>query len=102
MGRGTGIYVMDKRTVGDPELLDALYATCEAKGIPYQRQLGGGTDASIVQRSGLGAKATTIGAPTRYMHSTVQMCDMRDVEATIALLSAFPKRAADLIPADWR
>ena len=102
MGGGTGIYVMDKRTVGDPELLDALYATCEEKGIPYQRQLGGGTDASIVQRSGLGAKATTIGAPTRYMHSTVQMCDMRDVEATIALLASFPERAADLIPEDWR
>ncbi len=102
MGGGTGIYVMDKRTIGDPELLRALYATCETHGIPYQRQLGGGTDASIVQRTGLGAKATTIGAPTRYMHSTVQMCDMRDVEATIALLAAFPQHAADLIPPDWR
>ncbi len=102
MGGGTGIYIMDKRTIGDPELLEALYATCQEKGIPYQRQLGGGTDASIVQRSGLGAKVTTVGAPTRYMHSTVQMCDMRDVEATIALLAAFPERAAELIPADWR
>lgn len=102
MGGGTGIYVMDNRTIGDPELLNALYATCEDNGIPYQRQLGGGTDASVVQRSGLGAKATTIGAPTRYMHSTVQMCDLRDVEATIALLAGFPERAADLIPDDWR
>mgnify|MGYP006303293291 CR=1 FL=1 len=92
MGGGTGIYVMDKRTIGDPELLDALYATCEQHGI----------DASIAQRTGLGAKATTIGAPTRYIHSTVQMCDMKDIEATVALLAAFPARAADLIPADWR
>lgn len=99
---GEGIYIMDTRTMGDSDLLAGLISTCEKHEIPYHRNLGGGTDASIAQRTGFGAKATTIGAPTRYMHSTVQMCHMRDVEATIDLPAVFARYAADVLPADWR
>ncbi len=102
LGAGTGIYVMDNRTIGNPGLLKGLYATCEAHGIPYQRNLGGGTDASEVQRRNLGAWSTTIGAPTRYMHSTVQLCHLSDVEATVSLLEHFPRHAAAVLPPDWR
>ncbi len=102
LGAGTGIYLMDNRTIGTPELVRGLIDTCERHGIPYQRNLGGGTDASEIQRAGHGAWATTIGAPTRYMHSTVQLCHLDDVEATIALLAAFPAVAGGLLPADWR
>ena len=102
LGQGTGIYLMDNRTIGTPRLVRGLIDTCERHGIAYQRNLGGGTDASEIQRHGLGAWATTIGAPVRYMHSTVQLCHADDVEATIALLVAFAGEAADLLPADWR
>lgn len=102
LGGGTGIYLMDNRTIGNPELVRALISTCEANGIAFQRNLGGGTDASEIQRRGLGAWATTIGAPTRYMHSTVQLCHLNDIKATVALLAAFPHDAADMLPADWR
>ena len=102
LGKGTGIYIMDNRTIGTPGLVRGLIETCEDHGIPYQRNLGGGTDASAVQRAGRGAWATTIGAPTRYMHSTVQLCHLDDIEATIALLSTFPSRAASILPGDWQ
>lgn len=102
LGHGTGIYLMDNRTIGTPRLVRGLIDTCERHGIAYQRNLGGGTDASEIQRHGLGAWATTIGAPVRYMHSTVQLCHADDVEATIALLVAFADEAAALLPADWR
>jgi len=102
LGSGTGIYLMDNRTIGTPQLVRGLIDTCERHGIPYQRNLGGGTDASEIQRHGLGAWATTIGAPTRYMHSTVQLAHRADVEATVALLVAFAGEAAGLLPADWR
>lgn len=102
LGGGTGIYLIDNRTIGNPRLVRALMETCEQEGIAYQRNIGGGTDASVIQRSGLGALSTTIGAPTRYMHSTVQLCHLDDIEATIQLLSAFSYRADKLLPADWR
>jgi tetrahedral aminopeptidase len=101
LGEGTGIYLMDNRTIGSPELVRALMTTCERRGIAYQRNLGGGTDASEIQRRGLGAWATTIGAPIRYMHSTVQLCHLKDVESTIALLGAFPEDVSQVLPPDW-
>lgn len=102
LGHGTGIYLIDNRTIGTPGLVRALMDVCEQHGVPYQRNLGGATDASEIQRRNLGAWATTIGAPTRYMHSTVQLCHLADVEATIALLAHFPTHAAGILPADWR
>ena len=63
---------------------------------PFQRNVGGGTDASALQRTGVGALATTIGAPVRYMHSTVQLCHADDIEATIRLLVVFLEHAHEL------
>ncbi|MBX3141438.1 MAG: hypothetical protein KF875_11845 [Trueperaceae bacterium] len=102
LGEGTGIYLVDNRTIGNPGLIAGLLATCERHGIACQRNLGGATDASEIQRRNLGAWATTIGAPTRYMHSTVQLCHLDDVEATVRLLAHFPSHAAGILPADWR
>jgi endoglucanase len=102
IGGGTGIYLMDSRTIGDRDLLRGLMETCEKHNIPYQRNIGGGTDASAVQRAGLGAKATTIGAPTRYMHSTVQMCHVRDIQATADLLVEFARYAHEILPDTWK
>jgi len=89
MGAGTGIYVMDRLTISDRKLVSFLLQIAEKAGIKTQINLGGGTDASIIQRHRTGARVCTIGAPTRYMHSTVQMCSLEDIESTIELLVAF-------------
>jgi putative aminopeptidase FrvX len=89
MGAGTGIYVMDNLTISDRKLFQFLLQLAQKEGIKTQINLGGGTDASIIQRHRTGARVCTIGAPTRYMHSTVQMCSVEDIESTIELLVAF-------------
>jgi len=96
MGEGTGIYIMDRLTIGNRRLVKFLFELCEAHGIRYQRNIGGGTDASAIQRTRLGAWTTTVGAPTRYMHSTVQMAHADDIEATVALLKTFLEHAHEL------
>lgn len=101
LGKGTGIYIMDKRTIGNPGLIRSMVRACEENNIPYQRNLGGATDASAIQRAGKGAWATTIGAPTRYMHSTVQLCHLTDIEATTALLAAYPAYVREALPEGW-
>ena len=93
MGAGTGIYVIDSRTISDRRLVRFLVQLAKERGIPYQMNLGGGTDASIIQRHRTGARVCTIGPPTRYMHSTAQLCAKADIEATIALLVAFIENA---------
>jgi endoglucanase len=95
-GAGTGVYVMDSRTIGSPGLVSFLLDLGEREDIPCQRNIGGGTDASIIQRSRSGALATTVGAPVRYMHSTVQLCHTRDIAATVALLKSFLEHAHEL------
>ena len=89
MGEGTGIYVMDRLTISDRKLVRFLMQLAQKQGIKTQINLGGGTDASIIQRHRTGARVCTIGAPTRYMHSTAQMCSLEDIESTIELLVAF-------------
>jgi len=93
MGAGTGIYVMDNRTISDRKLVNFLLQLAQKEKIKTQINLGGGTDASIIQRHRTGARVCTIGAPTRYMHSTVQMCSVEDIENTIELLVAFLQNA---------
>ncbi len=93
MGAGTGIYIMDSRTISDRKLVRFLVQLAEENGIKYQMNLGGGTDASIIQRHRTGARVCTIGPPTRYMHSTAQLCSKEDIESTIQLLVAFLETA---------
>ena len=97
LGGGTGVYIMDRLTIGDPRLVRFLLSLGEDHGIRVQRNIGGGTDASVLQRTRMGALSTTVGAPVRYMHSTVQLCHVEDIEATVSLLVCFLEHAHELL-----
>ncbi len=92
-GKGTGIYVADKLTIGHPALVQYLCDVCDEHKIAYQRNIGGGTNAAAIQQSVGGIVTTTIGAPVRYMHSTVQLCHADDMDATVDLLVRFLETA---------
>lgn len=59
-------------------------------GIPYQMSARphatGGTNTSRLQLVREGVRTIALGIPCRYMHTPVEMCDMRDVEASIRLI----------------
>lgn len=92
-GKGTGIYMVDRLTIGHPRLVQYLCDLCEKSKIPYQRNIGGGTDAAAIQQSRAGVIATTVGAPVRYMHTTVQLCHADDMDATVDMLVKFMETA---------
>ena len=50
---------------------------------------------AAISRSGIPTGVVSI--PLRYMHSPVEMVDLRDVEATVELLAAFGRR----LSGDW-
>ncbi|MBD3176149.1 MAG: M42 family peptidase [Armatimonadia bacterium] len=102
LGGGVGIYIMDNLTIGDRRVVAHLLDLCQGRGIAHQRNIGGGTDASAIQRTARGALTTTVGAPVRYMHSTVQLCHRDDMEATSQLLVAFAETAHELAEACQR
>ncbi len=97
LGKGTGIYIMDRLTIGDRRLVRFLFDLAERHGIPAQKNIGGGTDASAIQRARAGALTTTIGAPVRYMHTTCQLCHAADIEATVELLRVFLESAHEML-----
>ena len=77
--------------------LDAAYsrrlaALAEAQQIPFQREVMGartGTDADEISTTAHGVRTVLVSIPQRYMHTPVELVDMRDVENTGRLMAAF-------------
>jgi putative aminopeptidase FrvX len=88
LGRGTAIKVKDQMFLANPVVKDKLINFCEEKQIPFQLEIleKGTTDAAVVQMVKEGVISGVVSIPTRYIHSTSEVCDLDDVENTIKLL----------------
>jgi endoglucanase len=78
-----------------PKVFELLVETAEAEGIEHSISASGrgtSTDADVLQISRSGIPTGVVSIPLRYMHSPVEMVDLRDVEATVELLTAFAAR----------
>ncbi len=96
LGDGPVISYMDRGTVYDHDLYRLAMDTAKEHGIPAQTKtlVAGGNDASSIQRTGAGSRVLAISAPTRYLHSPVDVLDRNDVENMQKLLNVLlPKLA---------
>ncbi len=95
LGKGPAIKIMDGRMgsglIANKQVVDLLRLAAEEKKIPYQMEVlpGGTTDASIIQLSREGVPSGAISIPTRYIHSPVEVLDVRDLHNTALILEAF-------------
>ena len=94
-GPGMSLYSFHGRgtlngVIPHPELVGLFEGTANAEGLPLQRsaQTGLLTDNSYVQHVGEGVAALDVGFPVRYSHSSLEVCDVRDLEALARLLVA--------------
>lgn len=87
LGEGVGII---RNADNNEKLTQTLINTAKVNAIPCQHIIGrqptGGTESSVVQLSLSGIPTANLSIPNRYMHSIVEMCDLRDVENAIDLL----------------
>lgn len=87
LGNGVGVI---RNADNNEKLTQTLINTAKANNIQYQHIVGhqptGGTESSVVQLSLSGIPTANLSIPNRYMHSIVEMCDLRDVENAIDLL----------------
>jgi putative aminopeptidase FrvX len=94
LGKGPVLKVADGRSasglIANPRLLALLEETAREKGIPYQRSIlpGGTTDATAIALTGKGVPAAVVAIPTRYIHSPVELLDLRDAVAAARLVEA--------------
>lgn len=77
-------------TIPHPALVQLFETTAAAEKIPLQRSahIGALTDSSYVQVTGTGVACIDLGFPTRYTHSSLEMCDLADLEGLTRLLVA--------------
>jgi endoglucanase len=67
-----------------------LCNTARKKGIKYQMQAeprATGTDANAMQLARGGSAAALVSIPNRYMHTSVEVVSLGDLEATVALIA---------------
>jgi putative aminopeptidase FrvX len=75
-----------------PRLVAELIETSRRIDIQLQHEASSrttGTDTDSIFQSKQGIPSALISIPLRYMHSTVEMVDLRDVESCIRLLKEF-------------
>jgi endoglucanase len=95
LGGGAAIKVMDSSVISNPKMVQFLRRIAQEASIPFQLEVlpRGGTDTSAIQRGGKGAAVGCISIPTRYVHSVIEMCHKKDIEACVQLLAAAIGRA---------
>ena len=91
LGEGVAVKIKDTSVICDRTLVDELLDCAAAREIPAQCEIltYGGTDTSAVQMTGFGCRAGALSIPSRYIHSGVEMVDLRDAEGAVALTLAF-------------
>jgi putative aminopeptidase len=94
-GPGISLYSFHGRgtlngTIPHPALVELFERTAAAEKISLQRSahIGALTDSSYVQVTGTGVASIDLGFPTRYTHSSLEMCDLADLEGLAKLLIA--------------
>ena len=101
LGDGTAIKIMDSSTICDYRMVRFLKKTANAHNIKWQPEIltGGGTDTAGVQRKGQnGSIAGALSIPTRHIHQSIEMSNIKDIRATIDLLT---KAILEINTYDW-
>ena len=91
LGKGVAVKIKDNSVICHSGLVSELCDIAKREKIPYQREVltFGGTDTASMQLTGFGSVAGALSIPTRYVHSGVEMCDMKDVKACIDLAEKY-------------
>lgn len=94
-GPGMSLYSFHGRgtlngVIPHPAAVRLIEETAASEAIPLQRsaQVGVLTDLSYVQLVGEGVVSVDLGFPCRYTHSSLEVCDLGDLEALTRLLAA--------------
>ena len=85
-------------TCNHPLVIKRLMECADKLDIPIQHESSSrysGTDTDVIFTVREGIPSGLVSLPLRYMHSVVEMVDLRDVERVIALLTAFVESVSE-------
>jgi len=88
LGDGPVLRLLDNRAIASPYLREQFESIAKKHQLPLQcGATGGGTDGAAIQRAGSGALMMAISVAVRYLHSTVEICHLDDLQNLVTLLS---------------
>jgi putative aminopeptidase FrvX len=98
LGEGPAIKIRDGRMLAAPEVIELMEQAAERAGITTQREVleRGSTDAAAMQLVRAGVRAGCLSIPCRYVHSTSETVDRRDVMGSVELLVELLSQRVDL------
>lgn len=85
-------------TCNHPTVIKRIMEVAERQGLPLQHESSSrysGTDTDVIFNTRDGIPSALISFPLRYMHSVVEMCDLRDIERTVQLVAAFAESVVE-------
>lgn len=102
LGKGPVITIVDasgRGLIATRNVVKWLRETAEKYNIPYQLEVaeGGTTDATAIQLTKEGIPSGVVSIPARYIHSPVEVVDIRDVENAVNLVAKALERAEKYI-----
>lgn len=84
--------ILARNADNNPVMNEIMFAAAAKEKIAYQLECGhrasGGTDTTAIQLSRSGVATALVSIPNRYMHTPVEICDLRDIEGAIHLIAA--------------
>ena len=91
LGEGPAVKIMDRSMIASPLVRDMLFEAAEQAEVKVQREVlpYGGTDGAAIQHSRAGVPTGTLSIPCRYVHSSCETIDMRDMEDALKVLLTF-------------
>jgi putative aminopeptidase FrvX len=92
---GPALAIKDAVGVINPKVKKWVTETARKAGIPLQYEVmsGGATDASVIPMVKEGIPSGSILVPTRYVHTPVEVADMKDIEKSVKLVLEAVKSA---------
>lgn len=92
IGQGVLFRVIDRELKLSQELRDYFLDIAKTYNIPYQFYVSaGGTDAGLIQTTGLGVNSAVIAIPARCRHSAQSIIHLDDYQAAVEFLKQFAK-----------
>lgn len=93
LGMGPAVKVKDSSYIAHPQIRRMLEDLAAGNGIPYTLELldRGGSDPGAIQTSGIGVPCGGISIACRYVHSTVEMVSLEDLNNCVKLAGLFVK-----------
>lgn len=88
---GSGVMIGFSASL-DKGMSNSLRNLAESKKIPFTCEVmstSTGTDADVIGVSGRGVKCCTLSFPIRYMHTSIECVDIKDIKAVSSLICAY-------------